>query len=80
VVGVSVAPHKTDTPLVVDAYAVLPRAVTYPVDEVYYPEALSNPLNVRPRAASKAFVALAVDCSRTYEHSHRGKVSLCRGT
>src|SRR5271168_3694092 len=28
VVGVSVAPDKTDTPLVVDAYAVLPRAVT----------------------------------------------------
>jgi len=29
VVGVSVAPHKTDTPLVVDAYTVLPRSVTF---------------------------------------------------
>jgi hypothetical protein len=29
VVSVSVAPHKTDTPLVVDAYAVLPRTVTF---------------------------------------------------
>jgi len=29
VVGVSVAPHKTDTPLVVDAYTVLPRTVTF---------------------------------------------------
>src|SRR5450432_309513 len=29
VVGVSVAPQKTDTPLVVDAYAVLPRTVTF---------------------------------------------------
>src|SRR5271167_3330501 len=29
VVGVSVAPHKTDTPLVVDAYAVLSRTVTF---------------------------------------------------
>src|SRR5438105_15707923 len=29
VVGVSVAPDKTDTPLVVDAYAVLPRTVTF---------------------------------------------------
>jgi hypothetical protein len=28
-VGVSVTPHKTDTPLVVDAYTVLPRAVTF---------------------------------------------------
>jgi hypothetical protein len=27
--GVSVAPHETDTPLVVDAYTVLPRAVTF---------------------------------------------------
>jgi hypothetical protein len=29
VVGVSVAPHKTDSPLVVDAYTVLPRTVTF---------------------------------------------------
>jgi hypothetical protein len=29
VVGVSVAPHKTDTPLVVDADAVLSRAVMF---------------------------------------------------
>src|SRR5437588_11013818 len=29
VVGVSVAPHKTDTPLVVDAYTVQPRSVTF---------------------------------------------------
>jgi hypothetical protein len=29
VVGVSVAPHKTDAPLVVDAYTVLPRTVTF---------------------------------------------------
>jgi hypothetical protein len=29
VAGVSVAPHKTDTPLVVDAYTVLPRTVTF---------------------------------------------------
>jgi hypothetical protein len=29
VVSVSVAPHKTNTPLVVDAYAVLPRTVTF---------------------------------------------------
>jgi hypothetical protein len=25
--GVSIAPHKTDTPLIVDAYTVLPRAI-----------------------------------------------------
>jgi hypothetical protein len=29
VVGVSFAPQKTDTPLVVDAYTVLPRTVTF---------------------------------------------------
>jgi hypothetical protein len=29
VVSVSVAPHKTNTPLVVDAYAVLSRTVTF---------------------------------------------------
>jgi hypothetical protein len=29
VVGVPVSPHKTDTPLVVDAYTVLPRTVTF---------------------------------------------------
>jgi hypothetical protein len=29
VVGVSVVPHKTDTPLVVDAYTALPRAATF---------------------------------------------------
>jgi len=29
VVSVSVAPYKTNTPLVVDAYAVLPRTVTF---------------------------------------------------
>jgi hypothetical protein len=29
VAGVSVAPHKTETPLVVDAYTVLPRTVTF---------------------------------------------------
>jgi hypothetical protein len=29
VVSVSVAPHKTNTPLVVDAYAVLPHTVTF---------------------------------------------------
>jgi hypothetical protein len=29
VVSVSVAPHKTNTPLLVDAYAVLPRTVTF---------------------------------------------------
>src|ERR1700722_19829191 len=29
VVSVSVTPHKTNTPLVVDAYAVLPRTVTF---------------------------------------------------
>jgi hypothetical protein len=29
VVSVSVAPHKTSTPLAVDAYAVLPRTVTF---------------------------------------------------
>jgi len=29
VVGVTVAPHKTDTPLVVDAYTVLPRTDTF---------------------------------------------------
>jgi hypothetical protein len=28
VVGVSIVPHKTDTPLIVDAYTVLPRAIT----------------------------------------------------
>jgi addiction module HigA family antidote len=28
-VGVSVAPHKTNTPLVVDAYTVLPQTVTF---------------------------------------------------
>jgi hypothetical protein len=29
VVGVSIAPHKTDTPLIVDAYTVLPGTVTF---------------------------------------------------
>jgi hypothetical protein len=29
VVGVSIAPHKTDTPLIVDAYTVLPGTVRF---------------------------------------------------